>query len=38
MELARNLGIQTLQLPISGIMDTYDGVLADAFRRLASRT
>ena len=31
-ELARNLGIQTLELPISGIMDTYDGVLADAFQ------
>jgi len=29
--LARSLGIQTLQLPISGIMDTYEGVLADAF-------
>lgn len=31
-ELARNLGIQTLTLPISGIMDVYDSVLADAFR------
>jgi NAD+ synthase/NAD+ synthase (glutamine-hydrolysing) len=30
--LARNLGIQTLTLPISDIMQTYDGVLADAFR------
>jgi NAD+ synthase (glutamine-hydrolysing) len=31
VELARNLGIQTLELPISGIMGTYDEVLADAF-------
>jgi NAD+ synthase (glutamine-hydrolysing) len=31
VELARNLGIQTLTLPISGIMQTYDGVLKDAF-------
>ena len=31
-ELARNLGIQTLTLPISGIMDVYDSVLAGAFR------
>jgi NAD+ synthase/NAD+ synthase (glutamine-hydrolysing) len=31
-ELARNLGIQTLTLPISAIMDVYDSVLADAFR------
>ena len=31
-QLARNLGIQTLTLPISGIMDVYDSVLADAFR------
>ena len=31
VELARNLGIQTMQLPISGIMGTYDGVLAEAF-------
>ena len=36
VELARNLGIRTLTLPISGIMDTYQGVLADAFRGLAS--
>lgn len=32
VELARNLGIHTLTLPISNIMQTYDGVLADAFR------
>ena len=31
VELARNLGIQILELPISGIMGTYDEVLADAF-------
>jgi NAD+ synthase/NAD+ synthase (glutamine-hydrolysing) len=31
VELARKLGIQTLELPISGIMGTYDGVLAEAF-------
>ena len=31
-ELARNLGIQTLVLPIADIMKTYDGVLTDAFR------
>jgi NAD+ synthase/NAD+ synthase (glutamine-hydrolysing) len=31
VELARNLGIQTLELPISGIMDTYEGVLSGAF-------
>jgi NAD+ synthase (glutamine-hydrolysing) len=31
VELARNLGIQTLELPISGIMGTYDEVLAEAF-------
>jgi NAD+ synthase (glutamine-hydrolysing) len=31
VELARNLGIKTLTLPISDIMQTYDGVLADAF-------
>ena len=31
IELARNLGIQTLTLPISDIMQTYDSVLADAF-------
>jgi len=32
VELARNLGIRTVTLPISGIMGTYDAVLADAFR------
>jgi NAD+ synthase (glutamine-hydrolysing) len=32
VELARNLGIQTLTLPISGIMETYACTLADAFR------
>ena len=32
IELARNLGIQTLELPISGIMDIYEGVLAGAFQ------
>ncbi|HUI79475.1 MAG TPA: NAD+ synthase [Bryobacteraceae bacterium] len=32
VQLARNLGIQTVELPISGIMKTYDAVLADAFR------
>jgi NAD+ synthase/NAD+ synthase (glutamine-hydrolysing) len=32
VELARNLGIRTEQLPISGIMNTYEGVLADVFR------
>ena len=32
VELASHLGIQTLTLPISGIMGTYDEVLADAFR------
>jgi NAD+ synthase/NAD+ synthase (glutamine-hydrolysing) len=31
VELARNLGLRTMQLPISDIMKTYDGVLADAF-------
>jgi len=34
-ELARNLGIQTLTLPISGIMDVYDSLLVDAFRGYA---
>jgi NAD+ synthase (glutamine-hydrolysing) len=34
VELARNLGIQTLTLPISGIMETYECTLADAFRGL----
>jgi NAD+ synthase/NAD+ synthase (glutamine-hydrolysing) len=31
VELARNLGIRTMLLPISEIMKTYDGVLAEAF-------
>ena len=31
VELARNLGIQTMLLPIADIVKTYDGVLADAF-------
>ena len=30
--LAQALGIETLTLPISGIMDVYDSALADAFR------
>ncbi len=34
-ELARNLGIETLTLPISHIMQTYDEVLAEPFRGLA---
>jgi NAD+ synthase/NAD+ synthase (glutamine-hydrolysing) len=29
--LARNLGIETFTLPISGIMEAYDAVLQDAF-------
>ena len=32
LELARNLGIRTLTLPIATIMETYDAVLQDAFR------
>ena len=36
VELARNLGIHTLTLPIADIMQTYDGVLAGAFRGLAA--
>src|ERR1039458_5155146 len=36
VELACNLGIHTLTLPISDIMQTYDGVLADAFRGRAA--
>jgi NAD+ synthase/NAD+ synthase (glutamine-hydrolysing) len=32
VELARNLGIRTERLPISGIMQTYERVLADVFR------
>ncbi len=31
-ELARNLGIRTVALPITGITTAYDGVLAEAFR------
>jgi NAD+ synthase/NAD+ synthase (glutamine-hydrolysing) len=33
-ELARNLAIRTLTLPIARIMQTYEGTLADAFRNL----
>ena len=32
VELARNLGIQVLQLPISPIMETYETALAEAFK------
>jgi NAD+ synthase/NAD+ synthase (glutamine-hydrolysing) len=32
VELARNLAIRTITLPISAIMQTYDAVLAEAFR------
>ena len=32
VELARHLGIQTIELPITGIMQTYDAVLEEAFR------
>jgi len=32
VELARQLGIQIIELPIAGIMQTYDGVLEEAFR------
>ncbi len=32
VELARNLGIRTITLPISDIMGAYDATLADAFR------
>jgi len=35
VELARNLGIQAITLPISGIMATFDSVLAETFRGLA---
>jgi len=31
LELARNLGMRTMLVPISGIMSTYESVLADAF-------
>ena len=34
IELARNIGIETMLLPISGIMGTYDGVLSEAFAGL----
>ena len=34
VELARNLGIQTLTLPIADIMKTYDATLAPAFHNL----
>ena len=34
LELARNLGIRTMTLPISGIMQTYDAALAGPFRDL----
>jgi len=34
VELARHLGIETLTLPISTIMETYECSLADAFRGL----
>jgi NAD+ synthase/NAD+ synthase (glutamine-hydrolysing) len=35
VELARNLGIKTIALPIAAIMQTYDAVLEDAFRGFA---
>ena len=35
VELARNLGIQAITLPISGIMATFDSVLAETFRGFA---
>ena len=35
VELARNLGIQVITLPISGIMATFDSVLAETFRGFA---
>jgi len=34
LELARNLGIPTMTLPISGIMETYDSVLGKPFHGL----
>ena len=34
VDLARNLGIRTVTLPISGIMKAYDSTLADTFRGL----
>jgi len=36
VDVARNLGIQVIALPISGIMKTYDTVLAATFRGLAA--
>jgi len=36
VELARHLGIQTIELPIAGIMRTYDAVLEEAFRGFPS--
>jgi len=35
-QLARHLGIRTITLPITGIMQTYDAVLEDAFRGFPS--
>jgi NAD+ synthase (glutamine-hydrolysing) len=35
VEVARNLGIQIITLPISGIMKTYDTVLEETFRGLS---
>jgi NAD+ synthase/NAD+ synthase (glutamine-hydrolysing) len=35
ISLARSLGIETVTLPISSIMDVYDSALADAFRGYA---
>ncbi|MDE3167627.1 MAG: NAD+ synthase [Acidobacteriota bacterium] len=34
VELARNLGIRSMLLPIGGIMQTYEGVLAEPFAGL----
>jgi NAD+ synthase/NAD+ synthase (glutamine-hydrolysing) len=34
VELAKNLGIRTMELPISGIMQTYETVLAEPFAGL----
>ncbi len=36
LELARNLGIETVTLPITDIMRTYDCVLSDVFRGRAA--
>jgi NAD+ synthase/NAD+ synthase (glutamine-hydrolysing) len=36
VELARNLGIETLELPISPIMKSYDEALAGAFRGMSA--